>query len=129
MSKIERRVRMTESTQAAVDAIPFLEDDGSSVSEAKKAAAKANQTAAKKVIEQARIEPEREIEPVVVVPLSESEAKAKAPKLYLVLADREVPSGSARKVTLKAGKVISANQFDIPMLIKQGVRLEEQTIE
>lgn len=85
----------------------------------------ANQAAARKVIERMHWEaPLLEVAPAELPELSEEQAAAIAPRLFLVRETAKV-ARSGSTYTLPAGKRISNRDYDIDSLREQGVKLEE----
>lgn len=89
----------------------------------------ADQRAAKLAIEQMRQQHalkgpgQGDLGMPMVRPMSKEAEQVLKPKLYRVKTDRQIRRGAAQYL-LWAGKVISANEYNIPDLEKQGVQLE-----
>lgn len=79
-------------------------------------------------LEASTVKPEDILKPAVVVEGSFEEPKPgdRIAKKYRVLNDRNISAGSYR-ANLPAGKIITEAAYDIPNLVKQGVKLEEVT--
>jgi len=112
--------------QDLVSQIPFTDEAQPPVPETDaqkaKASAKANDEAAKRALENLKINRPKDTR-VVVKPLPAPEAAKKAPARFRVLERAEVTRGASRFI-LQAGKEIDANQYDIAELQSRGVKLK-----
>jgi len=86
-----------------------------------------NQAAARRAMETMGRDPEGQLPELrrpKVEPLSEEEALKLKAKIYRVLKDKEIGAGG-RRITLRAGKEFSENEYSVESLKQQGVELVE----
>lgn len=114
----------------SIDGIPFVEDSPkpAEVIEIKRTVEsdRRNQEAARRAIENLKVEPPQEMQQPYCPPLSEAKAASLKPRIFLVKKDRAINRGAAQ-YTLRAGKIISSNEYDIESLRMQGVEMEERS--
>lgn len=131
-SQVESKIEFADEAPSEQESIETAQQDSIATEQAAlpvmtEERNRLNQQAAVKMIESLKhmdIDRAFPMKRPVLTPITAAEEAKIKPEIFRVLEDRKVAANGGTFV-MRTGKIISSNQYDVPALVHQGVKLEK----